>query len=513
LESIPQEGLERTLLEEYAGQTLPDWRTRGKGHAPLVLLAKLARRQDVGEVNAYMQGLTPWSNLGSTWFAHKGDYDFTVTILTTLLYLFGEEPDLLYPETREHLLTVLLNLEGGEPRITVPRTLGVVRDTENHILMMESSRYLKNQWLFEHGTPEQRANPDYDNASNGLQDWLTAHLDEVNDTGFYEFNSIPYVAYTMHPLLNLVTFAKPPEVAARARYLIDQANLYYALGSLDLRRCAPFRRQPGHAGDTDLSGDPHSAFMYVWARDPGSPPLSDIPMLGRHAQMLVAAVTSYTLPDDLRQWTLRKPSEYLVRIGRGVKGSPEIYSGGPGYLLSAGGVSRGKRSRIVARPTSLFLRDGARDLNDCIHIRGRGEYVDWNNTGVHKRFACGNGPVHVPGVKTPAADSGTWRVFGRLSLDKVFAAIHSTDTVGLIAVFPDWTETASALALALEAANPSADALASSFNWPDGSTITYDVNAQKGAWVIESVNGESVERDYDAWPKLSGELPDLTFGR
>jgi hypothetical protein len=37
-----------------------------------------------------------------------------------------------------------------EPLVMVPRTLGLARDTENHLLMTEGSRYLKNRWLALH---------------------------------------------------------------------------------------------------------------------------------------------------------------------------------------------------------------------------------------------------------------------------------------------------------------------------------------------------------------------------
>ena len=40
-------------------------------------------------------------------------------------------------------------------------------------------------------------------------------------------------------------------------------------------------------------------------------------------------------------------------------------------------------------------------LNDLLYVTGPGQDIardfrKWNNTGVHRRFAVGRGPVHVP---------------------------------------------------------------------------------------------------------------------
>ena len=146
-----------------AEQDLGRWRHTGKGHAPRAMLAKLCTGQDIAEVNAYLQKLKPWSVPGSSWELNDGDYDFTETVLIELLYFFGDRPDRLYPESLQHLLDVLLVDEGSKPTLKVPRTFGLLFDTENHLLMTESSRYLKNQWLFTHGNMK----PKYNNAANG----------------------------------------------------------------------------------------------------------------------------------------------------------------------------------------------------------------------------------------------------------------------------------------------------------------------------------------------------------
>ena len=161
-----QSEITKQVIHHWASQEIPDWIEGGKTKSAKIILAKLAQEQDIEEVNCYLQKQKPRGRSGSTWLLHpEGDYDFTLTILTAILYLFGEKPELLYPETREHLLFTLLNEEGGKYRIKVPRSLGLVNDTENHYLMTEGSRYLKNRWLQLHGN----SNPKFDNIHNGSE--------------------------------------------------------------------------------------------------------------------------------------------------------------------------------------------------------------------------------------------------------------------------------------------------------------------------------------------------------
>ena len=506
---LPDTGAQRDIIWSWAQRSLGDWTDWPRHVLPRLLIAKLAIAQDLDRTNETLREGTPQSNVGSTWELHYGDHDFVICVLTTLLYLFGDQPDRLYPDALTHMLDKLLILDGGDPLVYVPRTFRLVKDTENHQLMMETSRYLKNQWLHEHGSPEQQADPRYDNSRNGLAQWLSDYLDEVVETGFYEFNSLNYLGYAFHPLLNLEAFAASPELAAKARFLLDRENWYYALGSLGMRRFVPFRRRPSRAGETRLTADPHTAFMVVWT---AASDADAIASLDDAHMSFIATLTGYQLPDAVCDWTLRKPEEYLFLLGRGAKGSPEIHSGGPGYLLTAGGLSRGKRSLIVARPTVLMLNDGAQELEECFHIPGRGaSYHDWNNTGVHKRFACGPAPVQVPAAYRPEGEHGGWQVFRARGDNVVLVGVHSADGLGIVTVFPDEARSAQEVARALDRANPDHDGLRTQFRWPDGGGIAYDPKAQKGTWVIESVDGASVDRDYGRWPKMGGDIPTVSF--
>ena len=195
----------------------------------------------------------PVGRSGTSSFTNKkGDYDFTEIILCSLLYMFGDQPELLYPETRDHLLNHLMIDVGNKSRTRAPRTLGIVGETENHVLMTETSRYLKNQWIFTHGNPD----PQYDNNRNGLETFLSNYLEEMAKTGFFEFNSDPYMGYTLTALLTLHAWADSDLLKKQTINILHEANFKYLLSSYNFRRYPPFRRRMEKAQNPELDKHP-----------------------------------------------------------------------------------------------------------------------------------------------------------------------------------------------------------------------------------------------------------------
>ncbi|SMP67415.1 hypothetical protein SAMN06265222_110170 [Neorhodopirellula lusitana] len=493
--------LTEKILQYWSAKPLGDWQSKGKIDIPRALMARFMLRQDLDAANAFFVKQEPWGNPGSTWAGHpNGDYDFTLAGLTPILFLFGEDPETLYPETRDHLIKTLLPLDGGDPIVTVPRTFGLVPDTENHLLMTEGSRYLKNRWLMQHGSQL----PKHDNIANGLEAWLLNLIEELRSAGLYEFNSIPYEGYTLTALLNLEAFGSA-EVQASARELLDQLNWAYALSSLSFRRYPPFRRQYKHAGDTSLSGDRHVALIKPWISLLPEGPTGLRLKQSQHIAIW-ACWSTYRLPDQTAKWIVNKPSNYFVRFGHGPDSSPEIYSGGPGYLLSAGGVNRGSQSLIVARPITLMLDDGANDLSKVLHLSGPGEdFRHWNNTGVWKRFAVAAGPVQIPANWRPDAQSDLWAVYHRDQGQCI--GVHSNKSLGLVHLVHS-DDPKQALAQ-LQEANPNAKRLQTTFKIPGGERIHYDVHAEHDRWVIQQVDNQIIDRNYDQWPAMQGTLNDM----
>jgi hypothetical protein len=496
---LPQSDFAASVLQEWSARPLRDWETRGKDDVPRVMLARMLTRDRLPAANAYLLGLRPRGVTGSTWALNPhGDYDFSLAVLTTLLWRCGDTPDVLFPAARQHLLDVLLTEDGGDFRATAPRTLGFVRETENHILMTEGSRYLKNRWLQRHGSTA----PRYDNIANGMETRLLARLGEIRTNGFYEFNSQPYVAYTITALLNLEAFASEP-VRDAARADLDLMNWSYALGSYGLRHYPPFRRSYGYASTPSLTFGYQTIFMNVWlSHVPGRLAPPEIPGYdGNHA--IIAAAHSYRPPDEVVRLIDEKAPGYFAMLGHGPDSSPEVYSAGPGFLLSAGGVHRGERSLIAARPIALFLDDRADRLDDVFHLAGPGaDFRHWNNTGVHENFAGAAGPVHVPARFKPVASDATWQIYS--GGPDLLVAVHSTPTCGLLVVLPG--KDATALLTAFERANPAAADLASSFTFPDGRRLTYDLHSKPDQWVLVSADGRALDREFDRWPLIAGRM-------
>jgi len=362
--------------------------------------------------------------------------------------------------------------------------------------MTEGSRYLKNGWHALHGSKLES----HDNVANGLEAWLLTTIEKLQSTGPYEFNSIPYEGYTLTALLNLEAFGSPA-VQTATRQLLDQLNWNYALGSLSYRRFPPFRRQPAHAGDRNLSGDRHVALIKPWiSLLPDGP--EKLRLTGSHHVALWACWSPYRLPDKTARWILKKPSDYFVQLGHGPTSSPEIYSGGPGFLLTAGGVHRSALSQLVARPITLILDDDSTDLSQVLHLAGPGEdYRQWNNTGVWHNFAVTGGPVHLPQGWSPDAEGSQWQVYRRGA--DLCVAVHSRTRLGIVHL--THSSDPKAVLEAVENVNSDMDALRHTFLSPEGVLISYDTDAPRNRWVIHHIDDQPVDREFDGWPRLQGD--------
>jgi hypothetical protein len=128
--------------------------------------------------------------------------------------------------------------------------------------------------------------------------------------------------------------------------------------------------------------------------------------------------------------------------------------------------------------------------------------MNWNNTGVYRNFACAAGRVVVPESFAPVQKNEIWSVY--TTNDSLLVAVHSVADFGLISVFKNGE--ASSLIAELMKANPDIDKLKSGFQFPDGHKISYEVSAPKEKWVIVSADGVLVDRDFDKWPLIDGDL-------
>jgi len=481
-----------------ADKPLPKNGLHLRNSVPRILLAKLLLKEDIPEVNKMLMQLAVWGNSGSSWALNKkGNYDFTLAVLTPIYGLFKDQPDLLYPEAKEYLFNVLLMEEGINFSYTVPRTLGLVVDTENHMLMTEGSRYLKNQWLREQGNMEDK----YNNLINGMEYKLLLFMEEMKTAGLDEFNSLPYSGYTITALLNIEAFASE-KLSKEARNVLDYMNWCYALGSYRLKHYPPMRRRYSKAVIQELTTDYHSAFMKAWLS------YSDVENFNTdisHAEVHAAmgACMPYRPADEVVELIFNKGEGYFVKIGHGSEACPEIYSAGKHFLLSAGGVNRGKMSNIVTRPITLFLNDTASILSGTFHLAGPGpDFMKWNNTGVYRNFACAAGPVNIPPNTMPVGKEKNWSVYAMS--DSVYIAVYSTDSLGLMALFEVLDSREVLKSVINENSDP--EQLAHTFKFPAGHKLTYDVNAPNDKWVMISDDGQMLDRDFDTWSLIDGDF-------
>tara|TARA_R110002072_G_scaffold1780_6_gene14709 strand:+ start:1902 stop:3659 length:1758 start_codon:yes stop_codon:yes gene_type:complete len=492
-----QSALTQSVIQHWADQDFSDWQLEGKVDMVRVLIGKLAAKRDIEAVNDYILAAHVRGTVGSTSYFHPGgDYDFTLAGLCLLLYTFGDSPELLYPDTVEHIVNVLMTEQGGTPIEFTPRILGLpLRDTENHILMTEGSRYLKNRWLQQHGNEDAQ----FDNATNGLEHFLLDDLARMERAGFHEYNSRPYIGYTLTALLNLQSFAAEP-VSEAATRILDRANWEYALGSLQLRRFPPFRRQPAHAPDTDLDGDYHTAMIKSWL-SLSHKTVSPMEIRSGLHHAIWVPFTSYRLPDETAEWLVKKPTNYFVQIGHGHDGSPEIYSGAEHFLISAGGVARDQFKQAVARPTTLMLNDNKLELKDLLQITGSGDdYRRWNNTGVYKQFAVGARLI-VPNTWQPTVTQGPWALYLQSG---VAIVSYAAPTVALFYVLPPG-EPVSQLEQLM--ANNNTETVQHQFTNIANEVIQFDINVATHDWVITNVsNKPPLNRNILSWSLMSGQI-------
>ena len=482
--------LKQNILDGWTSKTPVDWKSDEKVNLKnsRIVISCFLEGERVEEMNNYLMRQKAVGHPGSPWLLYPlGDYDFTAMAFTALLYLFGEKPDILYPQTREHLLNNILTIEGDKFR----RNVGYMflEDSENHILMTEGSRYLKNQWLRSHGNNA----PKFNNKTNGVEKELKAFLQEIDTYGFYEFNSAPYLGYTYCALLNLYEFASG-DIRSLSGKLLDRLNWQYALSSYKFKHFPPNRRRFGKDFKKNIDSDYHTVMLKVW----GSlydDSLSVNMSRGQH-HALWATFVSYKPADEVIQWVLNKPKPYFVKMGHGFNSCPEILSGDKSYLLSAGGANQGRRSLIVAKPIMLFLDDDASEMKDAFHMFGPGDnFIHWNNTGVYQDFGCTKGKVHIPENKKVLTSSGNWKIF--LITEGIYLATYSKQELGLMVIVR--SNSAENILADILIKNSDEKKLTTHFNHPNGNLIEYDLNSPKDQWVIKSINKINTNRNFSKW--------------
>lgn len=295
-------------------------------------------------------------NKGDGLVGTRRDYDMALKGLMTVAYRY---PDLLNEGGVDFILDALVpdGLSGRHPpeiEILEVTFLNIdIPETENHLLMIESTRYLVNQLKRDRG-----GGAEFDNRSNGLARWLTQYLQTIAQHDFLEFNARPYARLALHPIFNLYEFARDAEVKTAAHIVLDYTMMKFAVGSSRGRRVAPFRRlqhRINHvANERNFLFSPlgdqvtgmFTAFTGLLGPDFSSAGFFDTLL----DNAIIAGLSSYRPPT----------SAYIVGMDPSVPASMHIvYHGTRPQLRGSGDVPEGGFEIYYKSPSFLITAGGA----------------------------------------------------------------------------------------------------------------------------------------------------------
>ncbi len=222
-------------------------------------------------------------------------------------------------------------------------------ESENHIFLIESSRYLTNQ-LFKDQDP---TNASYDNSKDGFHDWMLWQLQSVLKHDFQEFNAKPYQRYTLTAVQNLADFAAEDDVRLAARMVLDFSSAKFAVSSSHLRRNSPFRRRIEEDDHWYLgpNSDEQACRFLLYSGMTDVLAVSTDGLQQRLAfgcdKISRQAISSYRVPALILDLAMNKKTPYLQTFAGGTNdfhnapGGLEVYDNEGTFMIASGGVPVG----------------------------------------------------------------------------------------------------------------------------------------------------------------------------
>lgn len=341
-----------------------------------------------------------------------GDYDFILMGLLHIAYL-DREKNLLSPEARHKLRHELLSQTGINhySGFFLKNCFPVKKkDTENHILMTETARYLTNQLLLEESN-----DPKFDNAKNGFEEWFLNHLSQFLRHDFDELNSRPYQGYTIIQLATLMSFAEGKRVKVLSQMILDYLSAKNALQTIGLRRHSPFRRRKEYREPKVLTAADSAISWYSFHT--GAHSYIDIASDEQRESAfeiylyVMAAMDKYEIPEEIHNlFFTQKPLFQRLNFR-----DPEIYFRSENFLLTAGGRHRSVfgfftgENDVWGVSTNIIGRSEGLSLDDLFQLRGSDNWNKRNNLCVAPNFACGTN-FRAPKGVTPVI-VGPWSFY------------------------------------------------------------------------------------------------------
>ena len=311
-----------------------------------------------------------------------------------------------------------------------------VPETENHLLMINTSKYLKNQQIIVDLGWDSDGAARYREDQLALRAWLLSHMQRYVTREFIEYNSRPYHRLSIVALLNIADFANDDDLRTGAQMVLDYTTAKFDVGSSQGRRFVPYRRlrgtlatdifdAPFHTNglfDLVSGGDVQVAMGLLFAGQ--TQQLNGSFISFGAAEAAIYFTTSPYRPEPfVTDLAIRKDTALFQRVQYE---TGEVYSSDRSFLISAGGIATGqaysgtgiealdqlvsdkvKGDRGLALPTTLFLTGAPQmdaiatdrtTLYDLIRIEGRRpdetDYPSFDhNLCVWQGFACGTNVV------------------------------------------------------------------------------------------------------------------------
>jgi hypothetical protein len=255
--------------------------------------------------------------------------------------------------------------------ITIP-------ESENHLWMINSTKYLNNQYLIANG------GTGYGGDQGALRKWFLAEFQKIAKADFIEYNSRPYARYSLVSIANLADFAGDDKIRTGARAILEYSIAKYAITSSEGRRIAPFRRKredmpridgiprdgtalstsdPPKNGLFDLisgSDHLHAVGLYYFGLSQNLPGFGTAPHAATTAGYATHAInyaTSNYLPDAATYaLAIERQNAPLVHQRLHHHGY-EAVSSGKSFTITAGGLTTGIAKAVTVNVIDKFFKE------------------------------------------------------------------------------------------------------------------------------------------------------------
>ncbi|MBV8033653.1 hypothetical protein [Roseateles sp.] len=250
-----------------------------------------------------------------------------------------------------------------------------IPETENHLLGINTTKYLNNQLIIETLGNDLGMTAPYIQDNIEIKAWLLKRMQGFLQHDFIEFNAHPYQRHSIESIRNLFDFAGDPgrptmadsDLRNAAQLVLNYTAAKFALGSSQGRRMVPYRRHrsdlpatidaeaSGWNGMYDLSGgaDHQVGLGLLYSGQTQQLPLGQASR-GFAAEVINAATSTFVPETTILDLAIVRDTPIYQRISHTTQ---EIYSSGAGYLVSAGGLA----TPLAYPVTGIAAIDGHKD--------------------------------------------------------------------------------------------------------------------------------------------------------